>query len=74
MEIHFARVGKYERPVACGQIMYSGIAITNKWQAVTCDSCRKGGYRKDRPDKAVYQEHLHELRKIFQKHEMKKSI
>jgi len=60
--VHFALVGKYGKPVACGAIMWSNVVITNQWKRVTCPACLEARESEDRPDKKVMAEHKQELR------------
>ena len=65
--LHFALVGDYGKPVACGVRMWSGVPITNKWKKVTCLKCIEAQDDKDRPDKLVYREYKEMLKKSREK-------
>ena len=57
-KVHFARVGRFNEPVACGKLLIINVSITNKWHAVTCSSCLEARNATHRPDLYVYKKHL----------------
>lgn len=60
--IHFSMVGVYGAPLACGQLLWCNIAISNKWSKVNCLQCHQAKKDPNRPDKQVYKEYM--LRKL----------
>jgi hypothetical protein len=56
--VHFARVGQFDSPVACGVRLGLNMSLSNKWARVTCPACGKARTRPDRPDLLVYQKYL----------------